>query len=230
MQTAIWKESSFITLLKDSFLFLELSEQNLNNDIISKLYARTAILNMIFSLEAAANCCLDIHPCSKSLLNSIEKFSPIDKFEFLLTTRNPNKKIDRGSILIQSISELIQLRNQYVHPKPNRIETVFEPVEKNKFQFSSDDGKSNFLKIPKSVSSWSYDDAVKALHTIIDFYNHFFIDLCLFEAKYMNSILFPQVIDGDKCSIMLEPDLVKLIDRVKLKCQIDIKFIDYELK
>jgi hypothetical protein len=57
------------------------------------------------------------------LLKSVDRWEPLEKL-FALAFLCENK-MDRGSTVVQAISELFALRNAYVHAKSREINTVY---------------------------------------------------------------------------------------------------------
>ena len=96
----IWIQRPFFDLLEDSIVLLDNSylDENWNTLKFNKTFVKSSILNSILLLESCANCCLESHPYPKKFIEAIDKLSAIDKYEFLLLTRNEALSINRGEV------------------------------------------------------------------------------------------------------------------------------------
>ena len=113
--------------------------------------------------------------------------------------------LDRGRIEVQRISELIKLRDQFVHPK----------VKAKPFNDLCRDGQGNFVGTPVSElfdglkiekgGPWSKEDAVTVLKAVFAFLNYYFIDLICFSHKKVFSLLVAAFEDIDDQEVSLEP-------------------------
>ncbi|MGZ8927750.1 MAG: hypothetical protein ACXW03_04735 [Methylobacter sp.] len=87
--------------------------------------SRSAFLLFILSLEGLINRALDHfapQPLHDFLIEKEEKFSTIDKWRLLaLTAGNPPTEINIGTYPWSHFAELIRVRNNYVHPKHDRM-------------------------------------------------------------------------------------------------------------
>ncbi|WP_332852794.1 hypothetical protein [Duganella sp. S19_KUP01_CR8] len=87
--------------------------------------ARSALLLYILSLEGLINRALDHFtptPIHDFLIEREEKFNTADKWRLLaLVAGTPLNDLDMGCYPWSHLSELIKIRNDYVHPKHNRM-------------------------------------------------------------------------------------------------------------
>jgi hypothetical protein len=72
------------------------------------------VISGILALEATANCLIDAVEFPPRLMAVIDQASPVEKFEFALFARNPEKTFDRGARPLQVLRELFLGG----HPKP----------------------------------------------------------------------------------------------------------------
>jgi hypothetical protein len=77
---------------------------------------RYAFLLAANALEAAANALLLDLEISRALYEDFEKLSTLLKFEVVCMAHG--KKLDRGNDLYGRMREIVQCRNEFVHPKP----------------------------------------------------------------------------------------------------------------
>jgi hypothetical protein len=192
--------SPFPDLFADSIgLHLLAEENSVEARPIENCFARSSILNVVFAVEAAANCCLGRLNLPQEEFDEIERKRPIEKYAFLYET-GFGKKLDKGNRITQSMAELITLRNSFAHPRATQPEVIEIPIEVS----ISLDGKisgifqnretkpevTQFLKIPWSPRLLSSTDSKKSLLASIAFLDYFFCDLCEFDQKQIGNFLY----------------------------------------
>lgn len=79
---------------------------------------RYAFLTAANALEASANALLLDLEISRALYEDFEKLSTLLKFEVVCMAHG--KKLDRSNNLYGRIKEIVQCRNEFVHPKPSK--------------------------------------------------------------------------------------------------------------
>lgn len=185
------------TILDDAVFFLEESkaiilEQSDNESIKDKkfnrqsAFTRASIINSAFLLEATANCCISSLELSKDLYTDVEKMRTLSKFEFYLESLNVGRHIDKGSSLVQKASDLISLRNSYVHPK--HFHSKWEKIDDMSIKVSL--GETQFLKLPKTLWMCPNSHAENSLKASFGFVSYFFRDLCGFNEHKTRKIIF----------------------------------------
>ncbi len=118
--------NSFHYLYQDALFFQKHAEKKNNeNRFDHTRFCRTALLLYIFSLEGLINRVMDhfLPEHVKSfIMRREQKFSIEDKWELVPLLCSEDKKIsfDKSSYPWSHFSELIRLRNDFVHPKHNR--------------------------------------------------------------------------------------------------------------
>jgi hypothetical protein len=99
--------------------------------------ARSALLLYALSLEALINRALDKFvptPLHDFVIAREEKFSTVEKWQLLpLLAAQPSIQIDLGTYPWSHMAELFQLRNDYVHPKHDRM-AYYEAVTQSKWK------------------------------------------------------------------------------------------------
>lgn len=106
----------FLPTLKEAVGFLQLAETVVQKNHIHAL-SNAAVLHSSMAVEALANNLLQFLNLGKHLSDSVEKLSPISKIELFNQIMRRTSTIDHGMNCIQVFSDLISLRNWYVHPK-----------------------------------------------------------------------------------------------------------------
>ena len=116
--------NSFHYLFQDAELFHQMARDQ-TPDFVSVRMSRTALLLYILSLEALINRSLEhfLPPHLKDfVLDREEKLTVEDKWQLLplLSSPDADKHFDRSRYPWSHFSELIKIRNEFVHPKHDR--------------------------------------------------------------------------------------------------------------
>lgn len=164
-------DRKFYTIFRDSIYFTKAAYDALENEdwIQEEHLARAAILSLSLLLEVAANCVLETLNLPKRIFDEVDKFSPINKFEFYLWESN-KIKLDRGRQEIRNIQELQSIRNFMVYPKSRKTEWIDIDGSTRK----ADLGKTPLLEIPYSNQEWQGDDPFIVLRVVIAFLDYMF--------------------------------------------------------
>jgi hypothetical protein len=113
------------------------------------------------------------------------------------------------------------VRDSYVHPKVRKAKYV--QVDEN--IWDPDFGKTQFLGFPRNPRQWKKEDAIKALKSVNDFYNFYFLNLCEFNANIVVDLLLKSNKADIDCSTGAYIDCVGGLDRAVKEWDIDFKFI-----
>ena len=151
--------NNFNYLAEDAKLLRSLANSPLHfNSFRRTKLCRTAILLLVLSLEALINRCLD-HFIQGELRDFVlkreEKFSLIDKFQ-LISILSSGKEFDREKSPWGHLKELCQIRNDYVHPKHDRL-AIYRINEKKEFDSLS------LVQIPAGLE---YEDSFGIKHKV----------------------------------------------------------------
>lgn len=169
------QDKRVVELIDDAVFFADMAGKDPSSAVLPWRYGRASILTSALLLEAVANCLFaDIEG---KFRDDADKLPAISKFD--LYARLNSKLLDRGRIEVQRISELIKLRDQFVHPK----------VKSKPFSDLWRDDQGNFVGTPVSEQfdglkiekrgPWGKEDAVTVLRAVFEFLNYYFIDLVL---------------------------------------------------
>lgn len=227
MTDATWLERPFFDLFCDAILLARSCGDRESNDDLRRPLARAALMNAVFSIEAAANCALRCYPSSRTLHESLDKLGILDKFEFLLTTRSPNETFDRGRREMQEIQELISIRNKYVHPKSRQRPMQFDAgtAEQVDFTFQIDAGTTKLLNIPNQHIAWDFQHAQSAILAVAQFLSLFLVKLCTFAPKDATRYLSNEVLVDDRHLVMSSRDHADQIRFIQLNWNADVAFV-----
>lgn len=222
----------FFEILEDSIILLNssYSEENKGTNNFNRTLVKASILNSIFLLESCANCCLDSHPYPKKFLESIDKLTPLDKYEFLLLTRNENLQIDRGITIVQIFNELVRIRNQYVHPKTKKKDFKESPVKSFKpgeqYLIQPKPELTSILKIPKQTVYWNPGHGIKVLKAVNIFFNEFFIKWCQFTPKETTQFLTDEIRNSNGTFRMMSQRANQAMKIAEERWGVDFSYID----
>lgn len=180
-------DRKFYTIFRDSIYFTKAAYDALEKEdwIQEEHLARAAILNLSLIPEVAANCVLETLDLPKRIFHDVDKFSPINKFEFYLWEAK-NIKLDHGCQEIRNIQELQSIRNFMVHPKSRKAEWV----DIDGSSREADLGKTPLLEIPYSSQEWQGDDPFIVLRVVMAFLDHVLRVKCDHNPGDVQYILF----------------------------------------
>lgn len=218
----------FSALLSDAIRFdrdaLSYSETDFFQ---SNRCAKAAFLNAVLSIECAANSCLARMKYPAAVLEYLDKANILDKYQILYSSSSGND-IDRGGKYFQAVKELFQLRNLYVHPKVQKIATniSLNPQGQKTYEKSAESQKlSQFLKLPFDFDSWSATHSFVVIKAVLQFSNHFFIELCKLDAKKCSEFLYVFVQGPSNTASLLADNHEEVLKTSKAVYGIEIKFL-----
>lgn len=205
IQDETYYSRKFLALFWDAIRLARMAQETQENDETELSCARASIMNSIFSLECAANCCIDILPSGDSFKKDIDKLPFLSKFETFLSIIFKDKTIDRGKIEVQAIHELKTIRDSFTHPKIKKAKLTTTDENEIKLKPGAgyitnilgtghtktkayDFGCTQYLNIPRNIA-WQAEDAILVLHAVTRFMNYFFIDLCSYDSDTISAIL-----------------------------------------
>ncbi|MFN8253749.1 MAG: hypothetical protein U0V75_17890 [Ferruginibacter sp.] len=92
--------------------------------IEGEIFSRYSFLLISNSLEAAANALLLSLDFEKDYYEELEKLGTLTKFKTFCKFKN--KTLPIGDIKFARIKDIISCRNEFVHPKPKRVDFIFD--------------------------------------------------------------------------------------------------------
>lgn len=221
----------FFALLSDAIRFDRDAATYLDTDFFrSNRCAKAAFLNAVLSIECAANSCLARMKYPAQVLEYLDKASILDKYQILYSSCS-GKDIDRGSNHFQAVKELFRLRNQYVHPKVQKVTTniTINRQGQRKYEKSAEAQKATqFLQLPFDFDSWSATHSFVVMKAVLNFFNHFFIELCNLDAKKCSELLSVFVQGPVNTATLLAIDHEDVLKKAKEIYGIEIKFLVLE--
>ncbi|KTB70524.1 hypothetical protein AO067_10245 [Pseudomonas viridiflava ICMP 13104] len=109
----VW-ENNFLLIFSDAVRLYEAAVECENAGLNSVL-AKSSVLSVNYAIEAAANSFLQSIKMTKVLQEKIDKFSTLDKFDFVLQWHTDHY-LNSGDSDVQAVRSLIRNRNSMVHP------------------------------------------------------------------------------------------------------------------
>jgi hypothetical protein len=219
-------ENMFFTLLGDAIEPV-LVIPGLNAPGTRLRFTRISILASALVVEAAANSVFTRISFPPAVLKKIERnLGTFDKFDLFSLALFKQSKFDRGRIATQQIDDLLDIRNEYVHPKLIARPAVHKNEAKKEITFHC--GMYDYLKIDRSPRAWSGTQALTVLKAIDDFLTYYFLDHGGLTAAQATGYLIPRTfIDGVQvqASIDLEADLL-YVNKARNELGIPFKFVD----
>ena len=169
-----------IKTLRSSFLLLAHAEKKSDDDLTKHqlledagMQCRYAFLLAANSLEAAANALILGLQTSQALYNDLEKLPTLLKFEVVCMAEG--KRLDRGHHSYALINEIVQCRNEFVHPKPRIASYESDGDAKTEGVGVSRTKSRGYLKTLEFVTP---EDARTAIGDILAFLGWVIFDTC----------------------------------------------------
>lgn len=198
-----YHQRNFLQLFWDAARLARMAQETTDDDETEFSCARASIMSSVFSLECAANCCVEILPNGSGFQKDIAKLPFLSKFEVFLSVNFQGKILDRGRVEVQAVKELKSIRDSFTHPKVRKTKLL--TVDRDTIEYKAgsgfiasifgdgsaktyDFGCTQYLKIPKTIT-WQAKHAISALDATANFLNYFFIELCSFDSDTINDIL-----------------------------------------
>lgn len=86
--------------------------------IVADIFSRYSFLMIANSLEAAGNALLLSLNLDKSYYDELERTSTLIKFKLFCDFNG--KRLDQGDVKFARVKDIVDCRNEFVHPKPKR--------------------------------------------------------------------------------------------------------------
>jgi hypothetical protein len=161
-------------------------------EVLPSWMHRTAILTGIFSVEAAANCCIDSLGLSNPIAADFEKLSAIAKLN-LFSLVKTQKALDLGVLPLQQLKEAIGIRNDFVHMK-----RAYAEMEWSSGKLTHSRKPNSQLKISIDPEEWNTESVATVLLAISQFFYFYFHDCCQLSFPETYSILQDAYVRPDK--------------------------------
>ena len=169
----------YLTLITDSIELIEQAESL--GDEISSVFYRASIVSNILAVECCANICIQQMDLPDYLYENVEKMSVVGKFEYY-AYHSFNRIIDKTLNEYANLKSLINVRNNYVHPK---VEEGEYKIEIGEFQF----GRGKSFNMSNDIRIWAKEDAVALLNAHVNFMNYYFNKVCAYKTGQSNTLL-----------------------------------------
>ena len=178
-------------LITDAFVMLELAHSG-DDSSQSERCARASIIHSSFVVESLANNCLRSLPLPTSLFNSLEQMPTLGKLEYYLWQIRRGATLDKGRKEVQAISELISLRNAYVHPKLRKM---------NEEMWTQ-------LGIPKNADNWNASHAENVFRKAADFMKTYLVELCDLDYRQITWLVtsYVKTVEGGHVHMVRKAD------------------------
>jgi hypothetical protein len=186
----------FTGLVVDAIAFaLQAQEADPDSDDAGRC-ARASIVHSVFSVEAAANSCLEHLSISHKLRDVVERLPTLDKFEFSASLWKPGAAFDRGCRSVQAIAELVDLRNGYVHPRKTRKSAEQSAADSGTYTFNVAATTTGQLRWSRDRLHWNATQAREALRVCLDFLEYYFRQLLQLDEARCDHLLADSFEDG----------------------------------
>jgi hypothetical protein len=224
-----WNDKAFVTLLSDAIEHAHLATALPNPGSVARL-ARSSIVNSALSVESAANICLASLPLSKTFVHDVErKLATLEKLELFLTLHKGAGVFDRGCHAVQKIHELINLRNDFVHPKSVRQMAQISKDTAGAHNATVEAGTYNHLKLVKSYRTWNGDAAVTVVRAVFEFFDQFFRQWCDWEPARTATVLSSAIVaDGKEITSVIAGE-IELFSTAHTLWKVPVHWIEFNV-
>ena len=173
------RENNFLLIFSDAVVLYE-AAVSCKDDVLNSALAKSSVLSVNYAIEAAANSFLQSVEMTESLKEKVDKFSTVDKFDFVLQWHTDHY-LHAGDSDVQAVKRLIRNRNARVHPKVSvkamSVETSVEADGTIKHSILKPEPKKGQDQKPKLLGDdpelYTDRDAKEALLVMTSFLNVF---------------------------------------------------------
>ncbi|MCK1792066.1 hypothetical protein [Pseudomonas violetae] len=173
------RHNNFLPIFSDAIVLYE-AAVDCGNEVLQNALAKASILSVNYAIEAAANSFLESIEVTEKLKKKFDKFSTLDKFDFVLQWHTDNQLM-LGDRHVQNVDNLISNRNAMVHPKVTpkivQVNTSNNPGEQIKHSVIKPEPKKGRSQKPKLLGDdpelYTNRDAKEALIVMTSFLNVF---------------------------------------------------------
>lgn len=220
-----FEDRAFITLLADAIEHTYLATAIPNPGSVQR-FARSAIVSSALTVESAANVCISSLNFSKDFAGSMEqKFSSLDKLEFFVMLNKGSSVFDRGCLEVQRIQDLINLRNNFVHPKSIRLSAQISGTNSGARTASMSAGMYDHLKIAKSFRPWDGNTAVIVIKAVFEFFDKLFSQWSTWSPEITASFLLPTMHENGKSTTTGITDEIELFRKAQKLWKVPVGWI-----
>lgn len=146
--------------------------------LISEIHCRYSFLLIANAIEAAANSLISAVANDESLYSDLEKLSTLVKFRIFCEFKGV--VLDKGDMKYSRIKEIIECRNEFVHPKPRRVNYS---IDQETGDISFDVKKTQGRGYPHYFSLIRPEMVLIALDDTLSFLSWICFDLCKYELQ-----------------------------------------------
>lgn len=214
----------FLCLMSDAVLYSKLAADPTIERQYRASHAKCSLLMAVFAVEGALNSALLAQVSSNRLYRRIERFPFAEKVEFIATTYQAQQrwKSDAGWFL--DMCELVDVRNQQVHPKNKRTKLVgSKDVTGHPHYKTPEPEFSHRLKIPIATGDWDSGMAATSIRAADKFLEGLFVEVCQFSDDQSSSVFVSRMEgEGWKLSVHeqhAEQQLVASMDSLNIRLQ-----------
>lgn len=223
---ATFHYTGFYDLLCDAVFQHRLAKESSDSYQMNR-HARASISASALVLECAANCLLADADISTAFALDLDKLPLIAKFETCVHMAGSGE-FDRGRVEVQKVSELVKIRNGFVHPRAQNIGAeVGQPTEQGVMvavPVSFDGKRWPALQIPKAPIFWSADSALTVINAVVNFLSYVLVDIRCLSPEGVSSLLVSRVELGE---IVIPTQFDEFISELKDIAQhgVDLTFL-----
>jgi hypothetical protein len=145
-------------------------------------HSRAAVIACALAVESCANCLLDSLDIASKSSTEIERLPSLTKLDVCVRLRTSGaNSLDRGDSRVAKMAELLKVRNDFVHPKRQKLDAEWgvdpEDSKGYKVEFEYSDEVHQQLGIPKTGLHWNSEHARSVAEATFVFFDFLFREL-----------------------------------------------------
>lgn len=145
-------------------------------------HSRAAVIACALAVESCANCLLDSLDIPSQSSIELERLPTITKLDVCIRLHTSDlKAMNRGDSRVAKMTELLKVRNEFVHPKRQTLDAEWgvdpEAPEGYKIEFEYSDKYHQQLGIPKTGLHWNSGHAMSVAEATFEFFDFLFREL-----------------------------------------------------
>ena len=176
--------------------------------MLGEMHCRYAFLMIANSIEAAANALLLSLDLVNDYYMELERISTLVKFKLFCDFCG--KRLDQSDIKYSRIKEIITCRNEFVHPKPRKVNAKNEDISS---EFDLEVKMTQNRKYPTYIGMIKSVHVLSALEDTLSFISWICYDICEFDIQEGAFKLGLDVIQSNGDIIVIGEENNKLFDR-----------------
>lgn len=197
--------SPFFDFLADA-LFQHRYAKEATGGYDANRFARAAVISAALSVECLSNCLLAALELPAEQFKLADRMSPLEKISKFFLDRGISG-FSKGVRTAQRCSELLKIRDSYVHPKnaqePGTLGSLKDGGKDWIIPVTVDLALWPNLKIPRGTFAWNAETSAVALDAAFRFHHYVLEKIRADNQQNLAAIVATRMVVGDKFGIVI---------------------------